>query len=70
MRLVAIIVFCWLLLTTIDGIGSLGGRKNETRGFNKTGGNFFRYSFFFFFLEIMPVVIHLNVSTCFKFVVE
>lgn len=48
MRLVAIIVFCWLLLTTIDGIGSLGGRKNETRGFNKTGGNFFRYSFFFF----------------------
>lgn len=48
MRLVAIIVFCWLLLTTIDGIGILGGRKNETRGFNKTGGNFFRYSFFFF----------------------
>lgn len=61
MRLVAIIVFCWLLLMTIDGIGSLGGRKNETSGFNKTGGNFFRYSFFF--LEIMPVVIHLNLST-------
>lgn len=49
MRLVSIIVFCWLLLTTIDGIGSLGGRKNEISGFNKTGGNFFRYSFFFFF---------------------
>lgn len=48
MRLVAIIVFCWLLLMTIDGIGSLGGRKNETSGFNKTGGIFFRYSFFFF----------------------
>lgn len=63
MRLVAIIVFCWLLLMTIDGIGSLGGRKNETSGFNKTGGIFFRYSFFFFFLEIMPVVIHLNLST-------
>lgn len=62
MRLVAIIVFCWLLLMTIDGIGSLGGRKNETSDFNKTGGNFFRYSFFFF-LEIMPVVIHLNLST-------
>lgn len=62
MRLVAIIVFCWLLLMTIDGIGSLGGRKNETSGFNKTGGNFFRYSSFFF-LEIMPVVIHLNLST-------
>lgn len=48
MRLVAIIVFCWLLLMTFDGIGSLGGRKNETSGFNKTGGIFFRYSFFFF----------------------
>lgn len=48
MRLVALIVFCGLLLKKIDGIGSFGGLKNETRGFNKTGGkfisNFFRFS--------------------------
>lgn len=48
MRLVALIVFCGLLLKKIDGIGSFGGLKNETRGCNKTGGKFisifFRFS--------------------------